>query len=130
MGVLNLTARLATGLQHTTKAESEAASQKEGGKDRVRKKVRTIARMARMFKTLRQENESVIRLKGVCPGHRLPAGVLLAGKTSLLTELDRFDNAKNVDSMNEKRPELGGGGDGGGGGGGDNGGGEAAAADT
>lgn len=38
------------------------------------RQVRTIARMARMFKTLRQENETVLRLKGVCPGHRLQAG--------------------------------------------------------
>ena len=37
-------------------------------RDRMRKKVRSIARMARMFKTLRQENETVVRLKGVCPG--------------------------------------------------------------
>ena len=73
--------------------------------DRLRKKVRTIARMARMFKTLRQENESVIRLKGVCPGHRLPPGLLLAGKSGLDTELERFENAKTVDVMNEKRPE-------------------------
>jgi len=66
--------------------------------------VRTIARMARMFKTLRQENESVIRLKGVCPGHRLPPGLLLTGKAGLDTELDRFDHARNVDVINEKRP--------------------------
>lgn len=105
--VLNLAARLAGNLDKETGAGvgSEAGSAKAERNDRMRKKVRTIARMARMFKTLRQENEAVIRLKGVCPGHRLPAGVLLAGKSGLSTEIDRFDNAKNVDLMNEKRPE-------------------------
>lgn len=75
-------------------------------RDRMRKKVRTIARMARMFKTLRQENETVLRLKGVCPGHRLEAGLLLAGKDKLNSELERFGHAVDVDAMNEKRPEL------------------------
>ncbi len=42
----------------------------------------------------------------VCPGHRLPPGLLLAGKGGLTTELERFSNAKTVDMMNEKRPEL------------------------
>ena len=61
--------------------------------------------MARMFKTLRQENEAVIRLKGVCPGHRLPPGALLDGKAGLDTEFDRFSHAASVDIVNEKRPE-------------------------
>lgn len=70
----------------------------------MRKKVRTVARMARMFKTLRQENETVIRLKGVCPGHKLKPGLLLAGKDQLRTELDLFSHAHDVDAENEKRP--------------------------
>mmetsp|Transcript_105741 Transcript_105741/g.166930 ORF Transcript_105741/g.166930 Transcript_105741/m.166930 type:complete len:566 (+) Transcript_105741:107-1804(+) len=77
----------------------------EEQRDRLRKKVRTIARMARMFKTLRQENETIVKLKGVCPGDKLPAGVLLAGKERLHTELEFFQNAVNVDHENEKRPQ-------------------------
>lgn len=76
----------------------------------MRKKVRTIARMARMFKTLRQENETVLRLKGVCPGHRLAPGLLLAGKERLNTELEHFQHATDVDTVNERRPDLEGGG--------------------
>lgn len=77
----------------------------DDARDRMRKKVRTIARMARMFKTLRQENETVIRLKGVCPGHKLAPGLLLAGKDRLTSELALFGHAQNIDAVNEKRPE-------------------------
>merc|ERR1712217_55659 len=75
-------------------------------RDRMRKKVRTIARMARMFKTLRQENETVLRLKGVCPGDKLSPGLLLAGKEKMTTELEMFGHASDVDSQNEMRPDL------------------------
>merc|ERR1712048_1446295 len=71
---------------------------------RLRKKVRTIARMARMFKTLRQENETVLRLKGVCPGHKLAPGLLLSGKDRLNSELEMFGHAQGLDLVNEKRP--------------------------
>jgi len=77
-------------------------------RDRMRKKVRTIARMARMFKTLRQENETVIRLKGVCPGHKLAPGLLLAGKDRMNSELEMFGHVAHIDAVNEKRPEQGG----------------------
>jgi len=93
--------------QHTAEAEK-----KEGGKinqetkERLRKKVRAMAKMARMFKTLRQENETVIRLKGVCPGHKLSPGLLLAGKERLTSELEMFSHAQGVDLANEKRPEA------------------------
>uniref|UniRef100_A0A7S1WBN9 Serine/threonine-protein phosphatase n=1 Tax=Alexandrium catenella TaxID=2925 RepID=A0A7S1WBN9_ALECA len=78
--------------------------------DRMRKKVRTIARMARMFKTLRQENETVIRLKGVCPGHKLAPGLLLAGKDRMKSELEMFGHVAGIDAVNEKRPVISGGG--------------------
>merc|ERR1719160_2492471 len=74
-------------------------------KDHLRKKVKTVARMARMFKTLRQENETVIRLKGVCPGHKLSPGLLLAGKEAMEGELDQFNHLSQLDKMNEMRPE-------------------------
>jgi len=74
--------------------------------DHLRKKVKTVARMARMFKTLRQENETVIRLKGVCPGHKLAPGLLLAGKEAMVGELDQFQQVQGLDCENEKRPEL------------------------
>jgi len=79
----------------------------EEARDRMRKKVRTIARMARMFKTLRQENETIVRLKGVCPGHKLAPGMLLAGKERLTSELEHFKHATGMDVENEKRPENG-----------------------
>merc|ERR1712048_1038892 len=75
-------------------------------KERIRKKVITVARMTRMFKTLRQENETVIRLKGVCPGHKLKPGMLLAGKEKLHSELELFTHATDIDAVNEKRLEA------------------------
>merc|ERR1719380_479820 len=74
--------------------------------DHLRKKVKTVARMARMFKTLRQENETVIRLKGVCPGHKLAPGLLLAGKEAMIGELDQFQQMQGLDCENEKRPDM------------------------
>jgi serine/threonine-protein phosphatase 2B catalytic subunit len=74
--------------------------------DHLRKKVKTVARMARMFKTLRQENETVIRLKGVCPGHKLAPGLLLAGKEAMVGELDQFNAVQGLDCENEKRPDM------------------------
>mmetsp|Transcript_4605 Transcript_4605/g.11273 ORF Transcript_4605/g.11273 Transcript_4605/m.11273 type:complete len:515 (-) Transcript_4605:178-1722(-) len=110
--MINLAARLAEGLEHGEAGKKKSTmptnEQLDAGErhDRLKKKVKTIARMARMFKTLRQENEAVIRLKGVCPGHRLPPGLLLAGKTGLATELERFDHARAVDLQNELRPST------------------------
>ena len=61
-----------------------------------------------MFKTLREENESVVQLKGICPDGKVPKGLLLEGKRALETELldrrDFFTKAKMLDSVNEAMP--------------------------
>lgn len=74
----------------------------------IRNKVRAMSRMMKMFKTLREENESVVQLKGICPDGKVPKGLLLEGKRALETELlDRrefFTKAKMLDSVNEAMP--------------------------
>jgi len=107
--VVDIARKLAVSIE---KGEHKVAeTEDDGARDRMRKKVRTIARMARMFKTLRQENETIIRLKGVCPGHKLAPGLLLAGKEKLKSEMEIFQHVENIDAVNEMRPVQEGGGD-------------------
>lgn len=67
-----------------------------------------MSKMMKMFKTLREENESVVQLKGICPDGKVPMGLLLEGKKAIENELiDRsglFKNAKKLDSVNEGMP--------------------------
>lgn len=67
-----------------------------------------MSRMMKMFKTLREENESVVQLKGICADGKVPKGLLLEGKKAIEDELvDRskvFTNAKKLDAMNEAMP--------------------------
>lgn len=78
----------------------------------LRNKVKAMSRMMKMFKTLREENESVVQLKGICPDGKVPKGLLLEGKKAIENELvDRskvFSNAKKLDAMNEAMPSFGG----------------------
>ena len=55
--------------------------------DLLRKKVKAMSRMMKMFKTLREENESVVQLKGICPDGKVPKGLLLEGKRAIESEL-------------------------------------------
>lgn len=73
--------------------------------NRMRRKVKSIGRLARMFKTLREENEQIIKLKGICPGHRLQPGVLLEGKERIRSELEHFSYVSGIDVANEAIPE-------------------------
>ena len=67
----------------------------------MRRKVKAMGRMIKMFRTLREENESVVQLKGICPDGKVPKGLLLEGKKAIEDELvDRskvFTNAKKLD---------------------------------
>ena len=67
-----------------------------------------MSKMMKMFKTLREENESVVQLKGICPDGKVPKGLLLEGRKAIENELvDRskvFTNAKKLDSHNEGMP--------------------------
>jgi serine/threonine-protein phosphatase 2B catalytic subunit len=53
----------------------------------LRNKVKAMSRMMKMFKTLREEHESVVKLKGIYADGKLPQGLLLEGKKALESEL-------------------------------------------
>jgi serine/threonine-protein phosphatase 2B catalytic subunit len=70
----------------------------------LRGKIKFISKMMKMNKTLREQNETIVKLKGLCPGNRIPTGLLQGGSDALKDALDAFNKAKKADLINEKRP--------------------------
>jgi len=71
---------------------------------KLRMKVKFVTLMMKMYKTLREESELIMKLKGFCPGNRIPIGILMQGPEALKNAYERYKNAKQQDAINEKRP--------------------------
>lgn len=69
-----------------------------------KKKVKAVTRMISLFRTLREEKEAIMQLKGLCPDNRVPRGLLLEGKQAIQNAIEAFESAKRWDSVNEMRP--------------------------
>uniref|UniRef100_A0A1I7WMV5 DUF4148 domain-containing protein n=1 Tax=Heterorhabditis bacteriophora TaxID=37862 RepID=A0A1I7WMV5_HETBA len=58
----------------------------------------------------RHESETVVQLKGLNPGGKLPQGILSGGKPALVESIQpghriqSFEEAKRLDKMNERMP--------------------------
>ena len=46
-------------------------------------KINSVARMSRMYTTLREESEMLLKIKNICPDGKLPRGILLEGKPAI-----------------------------------------------
>ena len=100
--------------QKTSKNEDHAGekvqelkdSLKETKTEVLRKKVKAMSKMIKMFKILREEKETIMQLKGLCPDNKIPIGLIQQGKKALEGALDAFYKAKEWDLTNEKRPEF------------------------
>ena len=67
-------------------------------------KVKFLTMLMKMFRTLREENELIMKLKGFCPGNKIPKGLLLEGPEAMMDVLERYEMAKKMDIENEKMP--------------------------
>lgn len=70
----------------------------------LRSKVKTVARMQKMYSTLKSESELLIKLKGMSPDGKIPRGLLLEGRPAIKDALREFGRAKELDRTNERRP--------------------------
>lgn len=71
----------------------------------IRKKILAMGKMAKMFRTLREENESIVMLKGLAGG-QLPIGVIQQGPDAIKAAISGFVQARKMDQTNEKRPKF------------------------
>ena len=85
--------------------EGEEKSALSGKADLLRKKVRVMSRMFKMLKTIREEKETITRLKGLCPDNKVPRGLILSGGDAIKDALDQFSKAKEFDQKNEAMPD-------------------------
>jgi len=70
----------------------------------LKKKVLSISKLLKLYKILRQEQESILQLKQLIPSQKLPFGLVSKGPDAIQHMLTNFDSAKEADSVNEKRP--------------------------
>jgi len=84
--------------------EDEAMSKER--KEVMRKKIRAVGKMARVFSVLREESESVLLLKGLTPSGKMPLESLGGGKQSLADKITSFQKVREMDLENERMPPL------------------------
>mmetsp|Transcript_19936 Transcript_19936/g.14644 ORF Transcript_19936/g.14644 Transcript_19936/m.14644 type:complete len:120 (-) Transcript_19936:44-403(-) len=86
--------------------EEEELGSGLGKKQNVMKgKITSVARISRMYTTLREESEILLKIKNISPDGKLPRGLLLEGKPAIKNVMKQFNLAKDLDKPNEKRPK-------------------------
>ncbi len=88
--------------------EAKSLDDRRKRQDMLRHKVLAMSRMMRIFKSLREDSEMVMQLKGLCPDNKVPPGLIMKGKLAMEAEItDKvglFQDAKQLDQVNERMP--------------------------
>ncbi len=67
-------------------------------------KVRSVGRMARLFKNLRENNEVLLDIKEMSMDGKIPRGLLMQGRPAIKDTFKEYLLARDLDGQNEKRP--------------------------
>ena len=84
--------------------DSHQAPDEESKINSLRNKVKSIARLQRIFRNLRENSEMLVMIKKMSPDGKIPRGLLLKGQDAITDEYASFLNIKRMDSENEKYP--------------------------
>lgn len=83
---------------YNQKRRDSDIAQREG---LIKNKIQFLSKMAKMQRTLREQRESILKIK-FFNDNKLPQGILLEGKDAV----ERFLAFKTYDSVNEKYPNY------------------------
>lgn len=92
--------------ESTAVTEVTSASEKMKKFGKIKMKIKTMARVQKMFATLKNESEMLIKIKGMSPDGKIPRGLLLEGRPAIRDSFREFSNAAKLDSVNEKMPHY------------------------
>ena len=89
------------------KDEAEEIDKKKNKMMSIKGKIQSVAKMSKMFTTLREDSELILKIKNISPDGKLPRGLLLEGKPAIKHAAKQFNMAQELDKENEKRPKKG-----------------------
>jgi len=101
--ILNLCDDTAEEAAESEKTEEDLDAQKT---EQLRAKIRGVSKVLRMYSVLRQEHETILKLKGFTADKTLPPGLLHMGSEGIRTALGTFEKAKEADKINERMPPV------------------------
>eukprot|EP01104_Vermistella_antarctica_P007848 TRINITY_DN1944_c0_g2_i1.p1 TRINITY_DN1944_c0_g2~~TRINITY_DN1944_c0_g2_i1.p1 ORF type:complete len:600 (+),score=201.13 TRINITY_DN1944_c0_g2_i1:185-1801(+) len=81
--------------------EEDARAKQEA----IRNKIRAMGRLSKWMKTLREEREVILKLKGLTDRNVIPRGLLSEGADAIYEAVGNFERAKAADAENEHRPK-------------------------
>ena len=70
----------------------------------LKSKIIFVSKMMKFNKTIRENSEEIMQLKGLCPDKKIPRGILTQGKTGIDNAIETFEKVKIADKINEMRP--------------------------
>ena len=79
------------------KSDRSSTETKEARRERLRNKVRSVARMARMFKNLKEHSEQLVLIKAMSVDGKIPRGLLMSGLPAIKHTLKEFELSKKLD---------------------------------
>lgn len=83
-----------------------ATAEKKERSEILRTKVKTVARLTRIFKNLRSHSEMLIAIKKKSSDGKIPRGLLLNGSPAIRDAFSEFEVSKQLDRENEKYPRV------------------------
>lgn len=90
--------------------ENQAVTEVTSAKDKlarfgkIKTKIKSFARMQKMFSTLKNESEMLLKIKGMSPDGKIPRGLLLEGRPAIKDSFKEFSRATELDKVNERMP--------------------------
>jgi hypothetical protein len=84
--------------------ESEMKDAKKHKFEAIKKKIRFIGRMNRILKTLRSNQEEILKIKEMAPDGKVPIYTILGGSEQIHRQVEKFYQTRITDYKNEAFP--------------------------